>query len=162
MSRAFVKEDAPGGRPSLPDLPVSTNPNWVRPVFLAAARARREALAAELSRLKSLPDGDGTAIAVADRDLRWLDARLATALPVPPAGGAEAGLGARVTVRDEAGATATYLLVGEDESDPRAGMISPFSPLGRALAGARAGDLVRWPKAGETVELEVIDVAWDS
>jgi transcription elongation factor GreA len=52
-----------------------------------------------------------------------------------------ARLGARVTVEDEHGEM-TYTIVGPTEVDPRAGRISAQSPIGSALIGRRAGDVV--------------------
>ncbi|MCR8726751.1 GreA/GreB family elongation factor [Frigidibacter sp. ROC022] len=163
MSRAFVKEDAGPVLPEVAERPVSRNPNWVRPAYLAEMQARRVALIDEIAALRAGRDqaNDLTPLAVAERDLRWLDARLASAIEVPPAGGEEAGLGATVTIEDAEGRQAVYTLVGEDEADPKRGMISPFSPLGRALSGARAGDLVQWARPGGAAELEVLRVAWD-
>lgn len=164
MSRAFVREDAGSGAPELPELPVSPNPNWERPAFLARQRAEREVLAAEVARLKAMPAGDRPEdrmpLAIAERDLRWLDARLASAIEVPPAGGEAVALGARVRVADEDGTEALYTLVGEDEAEAKSGLITPFSPLGRALAGAHVGDLVRWPRPSGPRELEVLEITW--
>jgi transcription elongation factor GreB len=54
--------------------------------------------------------------------------------------------GATVTVEDDEGATATYRIVGVDETDGAAGDISWKSPVGRALLGKSAGETVtaRW------------------
>ncbi len=164
MSRAFVREDTGPVLPEVAELPVSTNPNWMRPAYLARMQAERVVLADEVARLRAGRDEatDLMPLAVAERDLRWLDARLASAIEVDPAGlpRDEVGLGATATVVDEDGTEARYTLVGEDEADPRAGLVSPFSPLGRALAGAKPGDLVVWRKPGGSVELEVTAIDW--
>ena len=54
--------------------------------------------------------------------------------------------GATVTVEDPEGETATYRIVGVDETDGAAGDISWQSPVGRALLGKIVGDTVtvRW------------------
>lgn len=165
MSRAFLREDAGPGLPEVPGRPVPPGPNWVRPGFLARMQADRAALAATLAGLRAAraTATDLMPLAMAERDLRWLDARIASAVPVDPARlpRDEAGLGASVTVVDETGSESRFTLVGEDEADPKAGLISPFSPLGRALAGTKAGDLVRWQKPGGAVELEVTAIGWD-
>jgi transcription elongation factor GreA len=49
-------------------------------------------------------------------------------------------VGSRVTVRDADGETESYVIVPPGTGDPRAGRISPDSPLGAALLGRRAGD----------------------
>ncbi len=48
--------------------------------------------------------------------------------------------GAWVEVEDEDGATATWRIVGPDESDADSGHISMDSPMGRALLGKEEGD----------------------
>ncbi len=66
--------------------------------------------------------------------------------------------GATVTLRDiEKETVVTYQLVGEDESDLRAGKLSFNSPLGKALIGKEPGDtvIVKAPKGD--VEYEIDD-----
>ena len=53
-----------------------------------------------------------------------------------------AGLGSTVEVADEAGRTRTYRLVGRRTSDSPAHEVSLGSPVGKALAGARTGEVV--------------------
>lgn len=52
----------------------------------------------------------------------------------------------------------TYRIVGEDEADAGRGLITPFSPLGRALIGAAVGDVAVWERPVGAVELEVVAV----
>ena len=54
-----------------------------------------------------------------------------------------AGLGSTVEVADEAGRTTKYRLIGRRTSDSPAHEVSLGSPVGKALAGARTGDVVR-------------------
>lgn len=145
MSRAFVKEDGPDA-PALPDLPVSAHPNWVTPQGLASLRARLAARTADLAHLRSRPDRlDRLPEAAAERDIRYLDARLASATVVEPsAAPGEVTFGAAVTVQDDAGRRRTFRIVGEDEADPPAGLITAQSPLARALMGLRLGDEAEW------------------
>lgn len=53
-----------------------------------------------------------------------------------------AGLGSTVEVADEAGRTTTYRLIGRRTSDSPPHEVSLGSPVGKALAGARTGDVV--------------------
>jgi transcription elongation factor GreA len=53
-----------------------------------------------------------------------------------------AGLGSTVEVADEAGRTKKYRLIGRRTSDSPAHEVSLGSPVGKALAGARTGDVV--------------------
>jgi transcription elongation factor GreA len=58
-------------------------------------------------------------------------------------GGEEVGFGSRVTVVDEnSGRELTYTLVAAVSADAAAGRLSIDSPVGRALTGARVGDVV--------------------
>lgn len=160
MSRAFVKEDGPE-RADLPDLPVSPHPNFVTPRGLSDLRARLAARQAELAAAKARADRtDRGPEAAAERDLRYLEARLASAIPVdPPATPAEVAFATQVRVAEEDGAERSFAIVGEDEADAAAGRIAPQAPLARALIGARVGDVVRWPRPGGAVELEVLEIA---
>jgi transcription elongation factor GreB len=63
--------------------------------------------------------------------------------------------GALVIVEDEAGKSARYQIVGEDESAPRDGKISWSSPIGRALIGKRIGDVVTVHVAAGERELSI-------
>jgi transcription elongation factor GreA len=56
----------------------------------------------------------------------------------------QVGLGSRVTVVEEGSKDEeAFFLVGPAEADPASGKISYQSPLGEALMGSRADDLVR-------------------
>jgi len=77
-----------------------------------------------------------------DSRLRYLQKRIENLEPVDPKGAASHKIrfGARVEVEDDEGNTVTYDIVGEDETDPKAGRISYKSPLGRALLRREEGD----------------------
>lgn len=145
MSRAFVKEDGPDTVP-LPDLPISPHPNWVMPEGLADLRARLATRQEDLAGLKARTDRlDRPPEAAAERDIRYLEARLATAILVtPPDEPKEVAFGTRVTVEDETGRLRTYRIVGENEADPVAGLIAPQAPLARILIGLRVDEEVDW------------------
>lgn len=160
MSRAFVREDGPDLAP-LPDLPVSPHPNHVTPQGLAqlrdrlaAAQASLQALRARTDRLDRLPE------AAAERDIRYLESRLRSAIPTDPGAAppGEVAFGRSVTVSLADGTERTLRIVGEDEADPAQGAITAHSPLGRALMGARVGDTVIWAKPSGREEIEVTAV----
>ena len=165
MSKAFTKEEDGTAPQRLPDLPISRHPNHVTPRGLAQLRARAAALEAEIARLSGTGDhlADGYPLAVAERDLRYVEARLASAALVAPPDDppGHVSFGATVRVRNETGTESRYTIVGEDESDPAQNLIAAFSPLARALMEARVGDVVEWPKPAATVELEVLDITFD-
>ena len=159
MSRAFVKEDGPDNDP-LPDLPISAHPNYVTPRGLQALRDRLAdrqttlaALKARTERLDRLPEK------AAERDIRYLEARLKSAILVPPPDApSEAAFATAVTVADEEGREATYEIVGEDEADASLNRIAPQSPLARALIGAAPGDLVTWRRPAGALDLELLAI----
>ena len=66
--------------------------------------------------------------------------RGAEVVAAPTAGGS-IGLGSTVTVEAD-GDEVTYVLVGTSEANPNDGRISVASPVGKALLGRRAGDVV--------------------
>lgn len=69
--------------------------------------------------------------------------RGAVVVDAPAADAGTVGFGATVGVTDEAtGREATYTLVGAAEADAGSGRLSIESPVGRALVGARPGDVV--------------------
>ena len=149
MSRAFVKEESEGPA-ALSDLPISPHPNWVTPSGLESLRARLAARHDDLAALREgRQDGEdrlgAEAEAAARRDIRYLEARLASAILVEPAEAPdEVGFGTTVEIEHEDGARRTLRLVGEDEADPAAGLLSAHAPLARALVGAAPGDEVPW------------------
>ena len=159
MSRAFVKEGT-GDLDPLPDLPLSPHPNWVTPsglealkTRLAETQARLVALRARTDRLDKLPE------AAAERDIRYLEARLASAiLTAPPATPDEVAFATEVTLADAAGQETRWRIVGEDEADAARGWITPHAPLARALIGAGVGDTVVWRRPTGAVELEVLAI----
>lgn len=161
MSRAFVKEDGPDNTP-LPDLPISPHPNYVTPrglsqlqAALVEAQERLVALRAREDRLDRLPE------AAAERDIRYFEARLKSAIAVASAGPCEvAGFGHRVKVVDADGEEASYSIVGEDEAEASLGRIAPQSPLARALIGAGVGDVVTWRRPVGAMELEILAIDW--
>jgi transcription elongation factor GreB len=97
-----------------------------------------------------------------DRRLRFLSQRLDSLTVVEPRPDPQgrAFFGAWVTIEDDEGEKRTYRLVGPDEFDVNAGLISVEAPLGRALLGRRKGDEVRVERPAGPVELVVLRVAW--
>jgi transcription elongation factor GreB len=164
MSRAFVKEEneALTGE-ELPERPVSSEPNYVTQAGFEGLRAKVDQLHAEHARLKrAAEDFDRPRLTQIERDLRYYQAKLESAIPVnvtaqPPD---EVRFGASVQTEDESGATHTFTIVGEDEADVVHGKVSWQSPLASALIGAKVGDTVTWDRpVGETT-LEVLEIRY--
>ena len=76
--------------------------------------------------------------------------------PVSPTG--QVHFGSSVTAEDEVGVRYDVRLVGEDEADIHAGLISYVSPLAKALMGARIGDEVVWQRPAGPMRLEVLSI----
>ncbi len=162
MSRAHVRE-VDGDEPEdLPELPLSPHPNYVTARGLAALQARREQIEADIATIADDAADRRQRRAALDRELRWLKARIAAAQLV--AGGARStakiAFGAEVTVVDEDNSEFRYRIVGEDEADPEAGLISWTSPLARALIGLKIGDIAVWPRPAGDCEVEIIAIAY--
>ena len=69
--------------------------------------------------------------------------------------------GATVELEDvEAGKPVTYQIVGDDEADLKAGMISVNSPIARALIGKYAGGVAEVQAPGGIREYEIVDVRY--
>ena len=76
------------------------------------------------------------------------------------AGGDAVAFGLEVEVCDRgSGKTTTYTLVSAVDADAAAGRLSVESPVGQALVGARAGDVIEIPTPKGTRTLEVISIA---
>ncbi len=54
----------------------------------------------------------------------------------------------------------SYTIVGEDEADIKAGMVSVKSPVARALIGKREGDEVSVDAPGGVIEYEILAVRY--
>jgi transcription elongation factor GreA len=52
-------------------------------------------------------------------------------------------IGCRVTLQNEEGDKFSYLLVGEDESDPAEGRISVYAPVAQGILGKKVGEEAR-------------------
>lgn len=107
------------------------DPNFVTPTGARAARAELDQLA------RSAGDPDR---------IRELTEHLATAQEVAPDDRTVVGLGAAVTIEDDAGKRTTYKLVGAIEADTKRGWLSWQSPIANSLWGARVGDSVELPR----------------
>jgi transcription elongation factor GreB len=97
-----------------------------------------------------------------DRRLRFLSERMdqLTVVDPRPDPRGRAFFGAWVTVEDEDGGARTVRLVGPDEFDVPAGLISVDAPLGRALLGKREGDTATVQRPAGELQLTVLAVAW--
>ena len=69
-------------------------------------------------------------------------------------------IGSRVKIRDNAdGIDEDYRIVGSTESDPLAGKISDESPVGKALLGHAAGDVVEVETPSGVFEYTIVEIS---
>jgi transcription elongation GreA/GreB family factor len=137
------------------EIPIPSGPNLVTARGLALIGARVAALEAQLA--KGAEDAaDEAGIAATKRDLRYWQTRQVTAELVPAPTGETVQIGTTVTFRLN-GKTNVLSIVGNDEADPAAGLISFLAPLSRALIGGEPVDFLDF--GGQEEAIEVIGVA---
>ena len=142
MSRAFVRDSDSDAPDALPDRPISPHPNFVTRSGLAKIDSRLREL--EAVRSTALSSEDRATLTGIERELRyWKQRRSSARIIAPPATPEIVRFGVAVSLQFDDGAERHYRLVGEDEADPPAGLISWTSPVGSALIGRRAGDIVQ-------------------
>ena len=97
-----------------------------------------------------------------DRRIRFLTKRLDSAVVVQDEERRtdRVFFGATVDVEDEDGKARKYTIVGPDEADPGAGLISFKSPLGRALMKREVGDVVTVRRPAGEIELEIVAISY--
>ena len=139
MSRAFVKESDQDAE-SLPERAISPHPNLVTARGLALLEARVRELEAERSAARAANDS-GRAGAHRPRPALFPGATRQRQAPISAAPNPDqVRFGVRALLQLPDGATQSFQLVGEDEADPKAGLISYVSPLATSLMGLRVGD----------------------
>jgi transcription elongation GreA/GreB family factor len=163
MSRAFVKDADDNAGDAVPDIPLSEHPNYVTPRGLAKLRERLDAAQARRDELKAAGEpalAQQGELAALERELRWLKARVASAIEIDLAQQPRdrVAFGASVTLDSDEEGERTYRIVGEDEADAEHGLVSYVSPLARALIGARVGEEVTWHRPAGDLKVEVVAI----
>ena len=159
MSVAFTREESTetAAEVELPDRPISPHPNLVTASGLEALTDAMSQSRTAYEAAQQIQDAAERrrAVVVASRDIRYFAERLRTAqLVTPPADFSAVAFGHRVTFRRDDGRRQAFRIVGEDEADPRNGLISYVSPVARALIGRAAGEIVL---AGDR-EIEILSI----
>jgi transcription elongation factor GreA len=94
-----------------------------------------------------------------ERRIATLEARLAAARIAEPNGDGSAGIGSSVQLRDlETRELVEYEVVGAIEGNVGQGRVSIEAPVGRALLGAAAGDIVTVACPRGELRFEVVSV----
>lgn len=133
------------------EIPIPPGPNRVTAQGLAQIARRIATLEQQLAQ-----SADETTLNAAKRDLRYWQTRQITAELMPAASGDRVEFGTTVTIR-HGGNQRRLSIVGDDEADPPAGLISFSSPLSRAIMGAEPGEFVSFN--GKEDAIEVLTVA---
>ena len=151
MSVAFRRESDEEHLEPRFELPIPPGPNLVTERGLALIGERIAALEA-----RNAAAADEAARAAVQRDLRYWTARQLSAelAPLPAGDKVEFGVTVKIRLR---GTEKTFRIVGDDEADPAAGLLSFNAPLARAMLGAEPGDLL--PFAGEDDAIEIVAIA---
>ncbi len=131
------------------ELPIPAGPNLVTARGLALIERRIADLESDLHAAKE------TAAAKIKRDLRYWQARKTTAELAPSAAGDKVEFGVRVSINLN-GRPRTFQLVGDDEAEPAAGMISFKAPLSQAMLGAEVGETL--PFGGDEDGLQIVRI----
>ena len=164
MSRAFVKENDEQGN-ELPERPQSPYPNHITPAGFEGLHTQLESLEEAHKRMVE-PVGneliDLDAKHALERDIRYVQDRIARAIVIDPAAQPKdrVAFGATVETEDEEGTRRKFEIVGEDEADAAVGKLSWVSPLARTLTDARKGDAVVWKRPAGDLELEILSITY--
>jgi len=159
MSVAFRREsDEEHAEPKF-ELPIPAGPNLVTERGLALIVAQREALEAKL-KAATASGADEDTLKRIKRDLRYWHTRQATAEIAPPPQGGTVEFGTRVRFTLNS-AEKTVQLVGDDEADPAAGLISFKAPLARAMIGSEEGDLLPFGGKADAIEILRVEAGGD-
>lgn len=149
MSVAFRRESDEDHREPRFELPIPPGPN------LVTARGRGlidQRIAALDEALRAAQPDQAETIR---RDLRYWHTRRTTAIETAPPTDGGIAFGSTVEL-NLAGRRRSFVIVGDDEADPAAGLIAFSSPLALALTGAEAGDVL--PFNGRDDAIEVLSV----
>ena len=96
--------------------------------------------------------------------IKELEAKLSNAQIIDPAtldADGRCVFGSTVELEDvDSGDTVVYQIVGEDEADVKAGLISVSSPIARALIGKYSGDVAVVQAPGGTREYEIVEIRY--
>jgi transcription elongation GreA/GreB family factor len=153
MSVAFRRESDEEHLEPKFELPIPPGPNVVTQRGYDLIKARTDDLEAAAGAAS-----DEEQRKRLQRDLRYWRSRLATAQIAAAPTGSAVAIGTQVTF-EQGDRVRKVTLVGHDEADPAAGLLSFGSPLGRALMGAEIGDEVEVPGQDEPLAIVAIEVA---
>ncbi len=153
MSVAFRREGDDEHLEPKFELPIPPGPNLVtaRGLALIAAKAGEwEAVVLALT--------DDAEIKAARRHLHYWRTRQATTQLVEAPDGSKVAFGCTVSFRLH-GKLRAITIVGDDEADPAAGLLSFAAPLCRAMMAGEPGDVLDFVGKAEAIEILAITVS---
>ncbi len=164
MSRAFVKEDAQGPDEDPPERPVSPQPNYVTPRGLKTLQDWEERVVKELESFGGAQEDAARKKKKREleRDLRYIRARLESAIPVDPANQPKEQIrfGATIALQRADGLKRTVRIVGEDEADEGGETLSWAAPFAQVLYGLKAGQTLSWETEPGTETWSVVAIIY--
>lgn len=153
MSVAFRRESDEEHLEPKFELPIPAGPNLVTPRGRRLIAERVDELAAAIAGAQ-----DPAIVTSLQRDLRYWRQRQVTATVAPSPSGDRVEFGTEVGFTLN-GKARSLRIVGDDEADPAAGLISFNAPLSRAMLGAQVGDLLPFGPAEDAIEILSVKVA---
>lgn len=153
MSVAFRREGDDEHLEPKFELPIPSGPNLVTARGLAQIRAKVSELEQTIAALT-----DDEQIKKARRELRYWSTRQASAQLMDVPGCETVAFGCTVTFTLN-GKTRSITIVGDDEADPAAGLVSFSAPLARAMIDAEVGERVDFGGRSEAIEIVSIAVS---
>jgi transcription elongation GreA/GreB family factor len=155
VSKAFTREDADAGF----DAPAPSTRLGTARLTRYGARLLRERLR-ELEAKGPHHDGPPTQAGEHPMVIERMQALLADAEIIEPAGHEHIALGAHVRVRSGEGRERELMIVTADEVGVVPSAISAASPLAHALIGAQVGETVEFELPRGVEELTVVALDW--
>ena len=155
MSVAFRRESDEEHLEPKFERPIPPGPNLVTARGLAEIRTRVAELEATLPGLV-----DEDAIKATRRELRYWSTRQSTAQLMNKADGSRVAFGCTVTFQMNR-KQRVITIVGDDEADPAAGLLSFSAPLSRALMGAEPGETLDFANEEEAIKVISIGIPAD-
>lgn len=128
------------------ELPIPLGPNLVTRRGLELINGRVAQLEAQIEQAEE------AALPALKRDLRYWQTRQITAevAPLPAADRVEFGSKVAISLN---GKPMTFQIVGSDEAEPAAGLVSFTAPLSRAVVGAVVGEVLPFGAVAEAIRI---------
>jgi transcription elongation GreA/GreB family factor len=128
------------------ELPIPAGPNLV-------TKRGLELIASRVAELESEIDhAEEDALPALKRDLRYWQTRQITAEVMPPPASDSVEFGSKVTISLN-GKPKTFQIVGSDEAEPAAGLLSFTAPLCRAVLGADVGEVLPFGAVADAIQI---------